>query len=304
MAKRKIIPLNTCEQCGTQFRARPDRAHKVRFCGWACFREAKQAEGRIKVDRCASKKCPKCGTIKPASDFRIVRHRGRTYLNSYCTPCDNAKQRDYKLARGLTKTIPRYSLRPFVDTDGVTKKLCSRCGFIKARPEFGTRLGRVASCCKPCIRAAEPKSSERFRDPVKRRIQQKRHYYANKDKYLAMCHRYYHSLSQEEKRARLVRHRDVSYRSRSTRRARLKRVRREPISRKAVIERDNSTCYLCGQLVPESQIHLDHVVPLKRGGSHTYDNLRVACQTCNLRKKDLLLSDLDWAKPNLALFQL
>jgi len=45
------------------------------------------------------------------------------------------------------------------------------------------------------------------------------------------------------------------------------------------------TCYLCGTPVwPGVNLHMDHVVPISRGGIHCADNLRPACATCNLRK--------------------
>src|SRR6185503_12538801 len=59
----------------------------------------------------------------------------------------------------------------------------------------------------------------------------------------------------------------------------------EKIDRAAIIARDNSTCYLCGTGSLTNEITLDHVLPLSRGGSHTADNLRVACVSCNCRKK-------------------
>ena len=46
------------------------------------------------------------------------------------------------------------------------------------------------------------------------------------------------------------------------------------------------TCYLCLQKVPFGKDHLEHRVPLSRSGTHYYNNLAVACQRCNLSKKD------------------
>lgn len=92
-------------------------------------------------------------------------------------------------------------------------------------------------------------------------------------------------------------------REHATRAGQVRRARKnkapviEFIDRGAVIERDASTCYLCGHPVEESNIEIDHVVPLARGGEHTYANLRVACQRCNRRKGTKLVSECEWAIP-------
>jgi len=43
-------------------------------------------------------------------------------------------------------------------------------------------------------------------------------------------------------------------------------------------------CYLCGKLIPEGHRHVDHIVPISKGGAHRPSNLAVACDTCNLSK--------------------
>lgn len=55
-------------------------------------------------------------------------------------------------------------------------------------------------------------------------------------------------------------------------------------------------CYLCGHEL-SGDIHMDHVVPLSRGGAHSTDNLRPTHAGCNLRKNDRLLSELKWYPP-------
>ena len=55
--------------------------------------------------------------------------------------------------------------------------------------------------------------------------------------------------------------------------------------RRRIIERDNYTCQICGKYMPdEVGLHVDHVIPIKRGGKSVESNLQVLCDKCNLRK--------------------
>lgn len=86
---------------------------------------------------------------------------------------------------------------------------------------------------------------------------------------------------------------DKNYRNDAKRRARKAGTETsERISRSEIIARDKSTCHLCGKKCKRDKIHLDHVVPLAKGGTHTADNLRVAHAHCNMLKADLVLSEL------------
>ena len=51
-------------------------------------------------------------------------------------------------------------------------------------------------------------------------------------------------------------------------------------------------CYLKLEGCTGEYQHLDHVIPLSRGGLHALPNLRPACQSCNLRKGNKLLEEL------------
>jgi len=50
-------------------------------------------------------------------------------------------------------------------------------------------------------------------------------------------------------------------------------------------------CYLCGELIPLGDRHVDHKYPLSKGGDHTPSNLAIACATCNLKKSDKILDE-------------
>lgn len=66
------------------------------------------------------------------------------------------------------------------------------------------------------------------------------------------------------------------------------------VSRDAVRDRDNQTCHICGTWVSRHDESLDHVIPLAKGGGHTYDNVKLAHKLCNSKKGDRLLSEIDW----------
>ncbi len=52
--------------------------------------------------------------------------------------------------------------------------------------------------------------------------------------------------------------------------------------RREVLARDGERCAYCGST--DGPFHLDHVVPVSRGGHSRPDNLVVACVPCNLSK--------------------
>ncbi len=54
------------------------------------------------------------------------------------------------------------------------------------------------------------------------------------------------------------------------------------LSRREVFQRDHHTCQYCGK--QSKELTLDHVVPRRAGGKHTWDNVVSACIPCNRRK--------------------
>ncbi|HME53286.1 MAG TPA: HNH endonuclease [Candidatus Lokiarchaeia archaeon] len=64
--------------------------------------------------------------------------------------------------------------------------------------------------------------------------------------------------------------------------------------RKFVIERDKSTCQICGNEVNLENIQLDHIFPYALGGANNELNLMVICANCNQEKgaKINFLNDL------------
>ena len=49
-------------------------------------------------------------------------------------------------------------------------------------------------------------------------------------------------------------------------------------------EDPNVRCYICGKKIPLGHRHVDHIVPLAKGGKHVPSNLAIACDECNQHK--------------------
>lgn len=55
-----------------------------------------------------------------------------------------------------------------------------------------------------------------------------------------------------------------------------------PELRRRIAERDNYTCQICGKYMPDGVgLHIDHIVPVSRGGKTVPSNLQVLCSKCN-----------------------
>lgn len=67
-----------------------------------------------------------------------------------------------------------------------------------------------------------------------------------------------------------------------------------PLTRKSLYERDNGRCCYCGASFTISEMTVEHVYPVSRGGLSDWTNLRACCYDCNHEKGDKLLSELGW----------
>lgn len=71
-------------------------------------------------------------------------------------------------------------------------------------------------------------------------------------------------------------------------------VARERVDPVAVFVRDHWRCRICGRETPKERMGnpaaldaptVDHIIPMSRGGPHTYANVRCACHSCNSGKR-------------------
>lgn len=75
----------------------------------------------------------------------------------------------------------------------------------------------------------------------------------------------------------------------AARRARKQAAFVEKVFRSKLFERDQGVCGICGQPVDPERYHVDHIVPLIKGGKHSYANTQIAHPKCNTAKGARLL---------------
>ena len=55
--------------------------------------------------------------------------------------------------------------------------------------------------------------------------------------------------------------------------------------RLVVYERDGGVCMKCGKRVDQREFHVDHIIPISKGGDEwDLKNLELSCVKCNLKK--------------------
>ena len=66
-------------------------------------------------------------------------------------------------------------------------------------------------------------------------------------------------------------------------------------NRRNIFIRDRNQCQYCGRRPREDDLTIDHVVPRSRGGATVWENVVLACTTCNARKGSRLGSECGMA---------
>ena len=176
-------------------------------------------------------------------------------------------------------------------------KRCSTCGVEKDATEFSrnaTRKDGLQSYCKAC--AAEYQKRYRAENPDKVRERQKRWYAENHDK-VRESHKRWRAENPDKKRGS-----DKQWQANNPDKVKAKTHRRRArimsaggsftaadIAAIRVAQADR--CWYCGKRL-HGKGHIDHFIPLAKGGTNDPGNLRLACASCNLRKGAALPTEL------------
>ena len=180
------------------------------------------------------------------------------------------------------------------------KKICTKCKIEKELSLFNnTKKTKDGLCCfcKSCISIyyvnyKEIKKEKRIlsRDKNKEKIAKKtREYYDNNiDKIKEMSKKYYlknkEKLKQQrKKRNQTEKGKAVIFNYTSKRRT-IKKDGDVTTQEILKLKQNIKVCYWCNESLKNKKIHIDHYIPLSKGGKHTISNLVISCEKCNLSK--------------------
>lgn len=127
----------------------------------------------------------------------------------------------------------------------------------------------------------------RAADPEAARARERAHYAANRERRRESIDAWrdeHPDRVRELRRASSRRNPDANRRRKAERRAREREAFVEHVEPMVVLESHDGVCGICGHDVDPLDFHVDHIVPLARGGHHSYVNTQPAHPFCNLQK--------------------
>ncbi len=320
-----IIPQKPCRKCGQILPATPvffQRNCRMRdgllnHCKTCCS-TAKPKEAIPE----GYQRCSKCKELKPATSDFFYSHRSphatRYALDSWCIACAREKREQQRRSRMVVPRVPQVPSEP----EGW--KRCHTCQEIKTVDQFPQRSGRAHGQCKQCRTSAQKSRMKVPQGPSKCCKECLRDYPATSEFFpkstgnpdgldvrCRPCFNTWITCSRRHKRSHInQKQRDyraanrthynaqamVSYHKRKARKAgsggsyTLREIAEQLV-------RQKHTCYYCqapfekvstqaGDII--YRYHIEHVVPIARGGRNDISNIVLACPTCNLHKHDKL----------------
>lgn len=316
----QTIPQKRCAKCEQIFpatteyfyAAKAGKYHVSSFCREcynATYRPKKAREDNI--DK-SVKICCRCEKSLPATtEYFHANKSGKLGLKPYCKECWKTEYRD----QHPKKFVP----------EGM--KQCTGCGENKpATLDYfnANKLGVFGlwSRCKECVHKERKEKRQANLERERARERKNRH---NNKEYYKRYKRENRERESAAQKARYWRNRERyvenqrRYRSKNIEKIRIRQrihwhenrpMYQAKVNKRKALQRDNGgsytvqdiqkkieiqkgRCYYCQKAFGEGKnaYHIDHVIPLSRGGTNDLGNLVIACPHCNCSKRDKLLHE-------------
>ena len=175
-------------------------------------------------------------------------------------------------------------------------KTCGKCSIEKNTTEFHKNEARpqgIETYCKECN---NQRLREAYAKDPQSKITKTRQYHLDHPEWSKNTQRKWHQDNKERRYQKvkdrlatdpefLKYRRDLVARKERERRAQKANTEVTKVTKNDynnILLEFNNQCWICE--VKLTQVVWDHVQPLAKGGSHSVDNLRPACNPCNVRK--------------------
>lgn len=258
---------------------RPDKARRIKKnCAW-CGKEMSLTPYVAKKKECCSGSCANRLTAK---------RKGQNVGNSkfYCEGCHKEVDRKVKKTNDAGK---------YCSSKCASRQKSRIFGEIKALISIGDRQrkSRRDAQTNPKIKE-EKKALSKIRQNIKQRIKDCRicgKSHVGRIKYGRYCS---YECRQEIQRIKLDKKAKLKRIYKSRRRAATRGASADNIDPILIFERDGWVCHICGVKTIKSKRgtchdkapELEHIIPLSRGGLHTFSNVACSCRKCNHAKGD------------------
>lgn len=178
-------------------------------------------------------------------------------------------------------------------TDDIIHKDCSKCGRNLPLSEFTKdrhRKDGLNSRCRDCVNANSRRYNKNNRAKIAAR--KKAYHEENRDELLPKMREYHaanRDRSAERRKAHRRAHPEMMVAQAHRRRSKIAENGGTLTAAeiKAIVAED---CFWCG-IDCSQDFHLDHIVPISKGGRNSRCNVAVSCPGCNLSKNAKDLSD-------------
>lgn len=200
-------------------------------------------------------------------------------------------------------------------------KTCTKCSQSLPLHQFGLRYGKPLARCRQCIRDYKKEWERQNPEKLARYSQT---YHAKNPNLKSEWNRNWRKKNAEHRSEYLKKYREdnketIAYKSKLRRNRNIEAARRRArefqkknpelfrkhsakrratlntvdvriVTQKDLLKMLSKSCAYCN----EPSEHIDHIIPLSRGGRHSIGNLTGACKPCNLSKGSKFITE--WRK--------
>ena len=254
---------------------------------------------KIKKDVPASKVCGKCGVEKPIEEFtkNIANKDGK---NTVCRSCASIRHKEYvhtvkqmekpeimeKRCCSCKQVLPICNFYKSKQTlDGYTEN-CVKCRNEKRKREYTAdpdiykkRWAKYMSDPETKKRYDGYRSGWAIQNPEKVKAGQKDWVERHKEHHSQLVKNWYKT----EKGKRHTKQKSANRRVLERNAGRLSSKIVQEVESENIVLYGVLTCVYCKEPI-QGKYHLEHKIPLVRGGMNEKDNLAISCPSCNLHK--------------------